>query len=110
MKVSDLKPEVRTRVERHMRGNCLYEDLPVRRYIKDNREYIFQEVPYSSYLRYELYVDGEITEVGTLDLDEDLTSQRDYYDASLCKEFETPESFKLCLECLDNSDITYKRR
>ena len=110
MKVSDLKPEVRTREEKHMRGNCLYEDLPVRRYIKDNHEYIFQEVPYSSYLRYELYVDGEITEVGTLDIDEDLTSQRDYYHASLCKEVETPESFKLCLECLDNSDITYKRR
>ena len=110
MKVSDLKPEVRTRVERHMRGNCLYEDLPVRRYIKDNREYIFQEVPYSSYLRYELYIDGEITEVGTLDLDEDLTSQRDYYDASLCKEFETPNDFLLWLSVSSDDTLKYKKR
>ena len=110
MKVSDLKPEVRTRVERHMRGNCLYEDLPVRRYIKDNREYIFQEVPYSSYLRYELYIDGEITEVGTLDIDEDLTSQRDYYNASLCKEFETPNDFLLWLSVSSDDILKYKKR
>ena len=110
MKVSDLKPEVRSRVEQHMRGNCLYEDLPVRRYIKDNREFIFQEVPYSSYLRYELYIDGEITEVGTLDLDDSLFVQNDWINSTLRTEFENPESFKLCLECLDSSDITYKRR
>ena len=108
--VSKLNPEIRTRVEQHMRGNCLYEDLPVKRYEIEKKQYIFQEVPYSSYVRYELYNNEELTEIGTLDIDEDLTSQRDYYDASLCKEFENPESFKLCLECLDNSDITYKRR
>ena len=110
MKVSELKPEVRTRVEQHMRGNCLYEDLPVRKYIKDNREYIFQEVPYSSYLRYELYIDGEITEVGTLDIDEDLTSQRDYYDSSLCKEFETPNDFLLWLSVSSDDILKYKKR
>ena len=93
-----------------MRGNCLYEDLPVRRYIKDNREYVFQEVPYSSYLRYELYIDGEITEVGTLDIDEDLTSQRDYYDASLCKEFETPNDFLLWLSVSSDDILKYKKR
>lgn len=110
MKVSDLKPEVRTRVERHMRGNCLYEDLPVKRYEIEKKQYIFQEVPYSSYVRYELYDNEELTEVGTLDLDDSLFVQNDWINSSLRTEFENPESFKLCLECLDSSDITYKRR
>ena len=110
MKVSDLKPEVRTRVERHMRGNSLYEDLPVKRYEIEKKQYIFQEVPYSSYIRYELYNNEELTEVGTLDLDEDLTSQRDYYDSSLCKEFETPNDFLLWLSVSSDDILKYKKR